>query len=413
MVISLVLVRAMGPAQFGMVSVGFASSLLLDSVFGSAIDMSVFRLAPLFSKSNSAHARQIEKAGILLKIFGGALIMLPLLAFLSPLSSLLFQDASQGGLLLWTFGALIGLLLIRSLQAHFQVEGRYIHYGVSDFSHTILRFGGIGLLLATLNNIMPSQVMQVYFLAALTVTGAGLIFWARPLLLAPFRMEALSELLVPLRSYLPTIVAGTLASRTDMFFVTSFAGVVEAGIYGAAQMFAIIPQLLGSYVGAVFSPKILTMWQEGKLQKMYPRYQGILLLMAIALYGFVWILTGPFGSILFPEAYSRSSTIVLILLPSGLAAMMNFPLTIPLLLYARPKVLLLIDLISIPLLALTYGLALPGRGAAVAAAICSGWAVLRLLFYQGLALRLLHQDPTGAIWLQTESGKQSLGVASS
>jgi len=146
---------------------------------------------------------------------------------------------------------------------------------------------------------------------------------------------------------------------------------------------------------------------------MYPRYQGLLFLLAVVLYGLVWILTGPFGSVLFPAAYGRSSTIVLILLPAGLAAMINFPLTIPILLYTRPRFLMIVDLISIPLLTLTYSLALPGKGAAVAAAICSGWAVLRLLFYQGLALRLLHQDPIGEIWFQTESGRQSLGVASS
>jgi len=413
MVISLVLVRAMGPAQFGMVSVAFASSILLDSIFGSAIDMCVFRLAPLFLKSDSTHARQIEKAGMLLKLGGGILLLLPLLAFLGPLSSLLFQDASQGSLLLWSYGALIGLLLIRSLQAHFQVEGRYVQYGVSDFAYTLLRFGGVGIILVLINNIAPSQVMMVYFLAALTVTVGGLLIWARPLLMAPFRMQALSELLVPLRSYLPTIVAGTLASRTDMFFVTTFVGVAEAGIYGAAQMFAIVPQLLGSYAAAVFSPKILTLWKQGELRRMYPRYQGLLFLLAVVLYGLVWILTGPFGSVLFPAAYGRSSTIVLILLPAGLAAMINFPLTIPILLYTRPRFLMIVDLISIPLLTLTYSLALPGKGAAVAAAICSGWAVLRLLFYQGLALRLLHQDPIGEIWFQTESGRQSLGVASS
>ncbi|MDX2267556.1 MAG: hypothetical protein NW208_05585 [Bryobacter sp.] len=392
----MLLVRVMGPAEFGMVSVGFASSILLDSVLGAAIDMSVFRLAPLYSSENPLRARQIEQAGILLKFGGGLILLVPLLALLSPLSSLLFQDAGQGALLLWTYGALVGLLLIRSLQAHFQVSGRYVLYGVSDLLHTVCRFGGIGFLLFSSNDVAPSQVMAIYFFAALTVTAGGLLFWARPLLTVPFNSGALQELLVPLRSYVPAVVAGTLASRTDMFFVTTFAGVSAAGIYGAAQMFTIIPQLLGSYVGAVFSPKILPWWQAGKLRREYPCYQFLLFLLAIALFGFVWILTGPMGGLFLPEAYQRSSTIVLILLPAGLSAMMNFPLTIPLMLYTRPKVLLLVDILSIPLLALSYALALPGRGAETAAAICSFWAILRLFFYQGFALQILRKDPEGA-----------------
>jgi O-antigen/teichoic acid export membrane protein len=395
--LSLVLVRFLNPSEFGMFSVCLTSVLLLDAVFGSAIDMAIFRLAPLYQESTPVRARQIEKAGLFLKPLASLVLLVPLVLLLPRVSQVLFQDPAHGMLLLAAYGALVGLLIFRSMQVHFQIQRRYVAYGVSDLIHTAARFGTIGLLLV-LGHVTPERILGVYCAAAITVTAVGLVWWARPVWAAPSSLNAARELIGILRWYLPTVVVGSIAGRMDVFFVSSWGGVAEAGIYGVALNFALVPQLLGTYAAAVFSPRILPMWREGKLSEKYLKYQSLLAGIAVVLFLLALLCIGPLGSILLPEAYRRSRTVIVFLLPMGLAALINFPMTIPLLLYTYPKVLLLADLLAIPIAAAAYILAIPGNGATIAAMITSGFALLRLAFYQGLAYRLLRRDPFGTQW---------------
>ncbi|MBM3785483.1 MAG: hypothetical protein FJW30_14045 [Acidobacteria bacterium] len=406
LLLSLVLIRYMGPASFGIVSVSLAAILLLDSIFGSAIDMAIFRLAPLYRMTDPLRARQIEKAGLLLKPAASLLLLGPLLFALPGISQALFQDRSQAAVLLLALGALLGLLMFRSMQVHFQNERRFVAYGVSDLLHTVARFGSIGLLLL-LSTPTPERILAIYFFAAFAVTIFGLFWFTRPVLSAPFSRDAAAELARILAWYLPTVVAGSIASRMDVFFISSFGGVEEAGIFGAAQMFALVPQLFGTYAAAVFSPRVLPMWRAGTLITRYVQVQSLLLGVSVVLFLLVWLGTGTLGAHLLPPKYLRAREVILILLPSGLAALINFPLTIPLLLYTYPRALLAADLLAIPLVALAYFILVPGNGAAMAAAISTSAGFLRLLFYQALAFFLLRNDPHGEAWSLTEAAAQT------
>jgi O-antigen/teichoic acid export membrane protein len=409
LLLSLVLIRFMGPSPFGIVSVCLSCVLLLDSVFGSAIDMAIFRLAPLYRESQPLRSRQIEQAGLLLKPVVCLLMLGPLTILLPALSRLLFQDPSHGLALLMAFGALLGLLMFRSMQVHFQIEHRFAAYGVADVTHTAVRYTALGILLA-LGLATPVSILGCYLASAFLVTAIGLHAWTRPVLAAPFNRSAVGELGSVLKWYLPTVVVGSIASRMDVFFVSSLAGVGEAGIYGVAQMFALVPQLMGTYAAAVYSPRILPMWRAGGLTKTYFRVQTLLVAISAAVYLLTWTAIGPLGSRLLPADYQRAKDVILWLVPSGLAAMINFPLTIPLLLYTHSRLLLAADMVCIALAVFVYYLAVPGHGAAVAAAVTSGIAFLRLLFYQGVAVRLLRRDPEGAHWSGTAEANQYAGA---
>lgn len=411
-VLSLVLVRFLGPEHFGMVSVCLTGVLLLDAVVGSAIDMAIFRLAPLHNLSTPLYARQIEKAGLLIKPLGSLALLLPLAIFAPSLSQLLFQNRDRGLLLLLSFMALVGMLLFRSTQVHFQIERRFLAYGVTDLLHNAARLGSIGLLLAW-GLATPERLMGSYALAAALVTAAGLFWLARPVLAAPFSASATGELLGLLRLYLPTVVVGSISSRMDVFFVSSMASVAQAGIYGAAQMFALVPHLLGTYMSAVFSPRVLPMWRNGQLPASYFRYQTGLIAAAAVLFLLAWMGVGRLGHLLLPEAYQRSVDVILLLLPAGLAALINFPWTIPFLLYVRPKALLMVDCLALPAMAAAFVLVIPAHGAAGAAAATSAFAIGRLAFYQTMVWRILRRDPLGADWSRAAGAPNSMQLAGS
>ena len=398
LLLSMLLVRFLGVDQFGMVSVCLTGVLLLDAIAGAALDMAIFRLAPLRREASPEAARAIEKAGLLIKPAAAAIIMLPLLFAAPTVSSLLFQDPTRASLLLWSALALLGMLLFRSMQVHFQIEGRFEAYGGADLLLTVARFGFIGLLLAS-GLATPERLMAAYGIAGLLVAAAGLLWPARAVLKAAWgpTLAAARELCGLLKWYLATVALGSFASRMDVFFVSSFGNVREAGIYAAAQMFALVPTLLGMYLSVVFSPKVLPMWHDGTLRQTYARYQIFLCALAALMFALCVMALGPLRDLVLPQAYQQSPEVILLLLPTGLASFINFPWTIPLILYTRPKLLLAVDCVAIPAMAVVFAWAIPRWGAVGAAAVSSAFAALRLVFYQDLGWRVLRGVPIAAV----------------
>jgi O-antigen/teichoic acid export membrane protein len=383
-----VLVRFLGPKSFGMLSVCLAAVIVCDSIFGSAIDMSIFRLAPLYRDRNPLAALQIEKAGLVIKPIGALVAILPIAFFGPRLSRALFQTPNGAPLLYLTLVALLGSLLIRSTQVHFQIERRFRLYGVTDLLDTFLCFGTISvLLLAGIRS--PGKILAVYAGVPIIVSAIVLATLARKMALTQVAPEATRALLRTLKWFLVTVIVGSLFSRMDLFFVSAFAGVQEAGIYSAAQIFALLPALMGLYLSAVFSPRVMPLWQEGKLKPIYIRYQAGLAVTALLTYFLSLLLLPRLTSHLLPESFRRSSDVILALLPAGLCSFLSFPWTIPFLLYMRPKLLVVIDCIGLAILAPLYIGIARHAGAVGVAALTSGAMLVRTLIHQWLAWRMV------------------------
>jgi len=385
---SVVLLRFLGPKSFGMLSVCLATVVLCDSIFGSAIDMSIFRLAPLCRGRNPLAALQIQKTGLLIKPVGALIAILPITLFGRKLSQVLFQTPDAAPLLYWTLAALLGSLLIRSTQVHFQIEHRFRLYGVTDLLDTFVCFGSIGILLVA-GVRSPGKILAVYAAVPITVSAIILATLARKMAVTRVGSETTRALLRTLKWFLITVIAGSLLSRMDLFFVSAFAGVREAGIYSAAQIFAMLPALMGLYMSAVFSPRVMPLWQEGKLKPIYLRYQAALVVTAMLIYLLSLLLLTRVTSHILPESFRRSNDVIIALLPAGLCAFLNFPWTIPFLLYLRPKLLLLMDCIGLMILVPLYIEIARHAGAVGVATLTSGAMLVRTLIHQWLAWRML------------------------
>jgi O-antigen/teichoic acid export membrane protein len=319
-------------------------------------------------------------------------LAVPVVVFARPLSVMLFQEAQGESYLALTIAALVGMLALRSAQMHFQVHGRFTPYGVTDLLNTVLRFGGIATLLLL---AVPStwQVLAFFAFAPIAVTVGILLVSARPLISSAFSTAALSELAATVKWYMATAATGTLISRMDIFLVSAIASVSEAGILSAAQAIALVPQLVGTYIAVVFSPRIMPMWQAGTLKPLYQRFQFAISGVALLAFAIAWFAVSGISDLIFPAAFARSGEAILVLLPAGLAALVNFPLTILLVLFLRPKFLLVMDCVLLPLLVATYLWVIPRYGAIGAAAVTSVSALLKTGIMQTLAWRLLSSQP--------------------
>jgi len=393
---NILLLRYLGPKSFGAVAVCLATVMLCDSVFGSAIDMSIFRLAPLYRLNDPITALQIQKMGLLIKPAGALLAAVPIALFAPQLSLALFQTRENSSLLYLTLAALLGTLLIRSAQVHFQIEREFRPYGLTDLANNGFCFGLLGALLAA-RIYAAGTILAVYAFVPILLSAAILATRARPIVLVPASSVALVVLSRTLKWFLPTVIVGSVLSRMDLFFVSGFSGVNEAGIYSAAQIFALLPALLGLYMSAVFSPRVMHLWREGTLKPIYFRYQIGLATVAVLGYLLSAVFLNQVTAFLLPESFRRSNEVILALLPVGLCAFLSFPWTIPLLLYLRPKVMLVMD--SLAVLALTPAFVVVARhgGAFGVAKLTSVVMIVRASVHQWLAWQTLNfrsTDPT-------------------
>lgn len=400
-VLNLFLLRYFGPVQFGAVSVCLTAILFCDAFLGSATDLGILRLCPSYVSSGELlRSLQIQQAGLFLKPIAVGALMIPIVAASGPLSLLLFQNRGQANLVVLTMLALLSILLLRSVQTYFQVQHRFNWYGGADLVHNSLRYGVVAAALIA-GSATPARLLATYALAPLVVCIGLLVSAARDLLRTRANLNAAKELCRILLWFIPTALVGGLTTRMDVFFVSSLAGVAEAGIFTAAQAMVMPAQLLGAYLAVVFGPRIMPQFENGSLGSFYRRFQGAAMLLSAACYvmvlvGITWI-----APILFPPVFQRSVPVLLILLPAALAAFINFPLTVSLLLFLKPKLVLAIDAMAVPILCSAYSWAIPRHGALGAAFVTTSYALVKTIFLQVTAWRLLALPKPG---VDTKSG---------
>src|SRR5262245_45935635 len=135
LLLQLAMVRYFAPQQFGIFSICVTAVVLVDGIVGGAVDMGILRLAPLHVSSTPGYSLEIQRAGLLLKPLVMAVIFLPLGLAAGPLSRALFQQSNYAHMIWLTALALLGLMLLRSAQIFFQVQLKFLGYGLADLLH--------------------------------------------------------------------------------------------------------------------------------------------------------------------------------------------------------------------------------------------------------------------------------------
>ncbi len=391
LIFNLIALRYLGPEQFGVLAVCVMAIILSDAILGAAIDMAILRLAPLYQISNPEYSLQVQQAGLLLKPLGAAVCGIVVFLFSRPICHVLFQREGEEKLLYLTLLAVLGLLLLRSAQMQFQVNRRFIGYGSADLLHHLVKFGGISAQLFW-GWVSPAAILSYYAIGPCAVAIVVLCTFGQRLLTVQVSLQAVSELLGVTKWYLLTIGLSTIVSRMDIFLVSAYASVREAGIFSAGQVVALVPQLIGTYLAVVFSPRVMPLWRAGSLFSFYRRFQFSIAVVCIAIYLAAWMGIHTLGGILFPASFSRSSLVILVLLPGALAALANFPLTVSFLLFAKPKFIFLLECITLPLMLGIYTQVIPRYGAVGAAAVTTSFALLKIACMQVAAWKWTQSD---------------------
>jgi O-antigen/teichoic acid export membrane protein len=389
--IGLVLMRFMAPAEFGLLSLCLSALLMMDGLLGSAFDLATVRIATNSGEGDCTTSYQAQESCIALKIGAVSIAAVLLISFHRLLLLAFFKGYGNVPLMLTLLSG-CAVLLLRSAQIHFQLEKRFSAYGLIDLGHSGLKILGVGYLIATAK-LTPTYVMVVYFVAPLTLVLLWAIRNGREILSnAVFSFAMTRQMFGQARWYLLTFGIGTLVARGDLWLVAHYTNMHTAGMYSAAQLLALIPPMIGTYLSVVVSPRIMPLFNSGKLLAFTGRVQSSLLLLSLVGYVMALMLLPRFSGLL-PPKFHEALPVLFILLPGSLAGFVCFPLTLTTLMFLRPRFLVFLDAATVPIILVAYSLLVPRFGVIGAAWISSSVAMGRALIVQLVVLLLIRHAP--------------------
>jgi O-antigen/teichoic acid export membrane protein len=385
--INILLLRFFGPEQFGLYAVCMNGVLLSDAILGSAVDLGVLRMASAKRVHAPEFALAVQKAGLYLK--AGAVVIVSVLLVISArvIQREIFHRPNTFHLIGLSCFAALGLMLLRSAQTNLQIEQRFILYGLLETLQTGVKYGSVAVLLF-LWSAAPGGVLFFSALGPLLGFSLWLFLTGKRFReAAPVTVEHFRTLANIAKWFALTFGLGTLISRLDIIFVSTWSTIAEAGIFGAAQVFAFIPQLLGTYLAIVYGPRVMPYLQDGKFSGFFRQFQVRIFLVSLMVCAAAFPILNLFGRWLLPGRFVAAEGVILVLLPGALAGLATFPVTITFLMFVRPRFLFTMDCTVLPVVILLYAYAIPRYGAIGAAWVTSSSCVTRAVVAQFTAWR--------------------------
>jgi O-antigen/teichoic acid export membrane protein len=401
MSLNIALMRWVGPDDYGVYSLCIASlSLLSEGLFGAAIDMGVIRFAPLHLELEPERAIEIERSALRLKLLIVAIVSSGLMLLSHPLSRLAFHQDGQWHLIGITCVAALGSLTLSSALLHYQIRGRFLRYGMLDTLHILVKFGSVTLVIlyaeSTQQPLSISYVIGCFaagpFVACLWFVATNQRQWKLPrrMSLDPNH----SELLQFIKWFFLTLLVSSLVSRIDVFTLSGLSSIEDVGLYAAGQTIASIPLLLGYYLSVVLSPKVMPMYAAGTLRSLLIRVQSLLFCVAVCSFLLFYFVRSTVVEPTLPASFAASADVIYLLLPSTLAGMTSFPLVVPLLMFVRPRFLVMMELVMLPVQLASYFIVIPVYGATGAAVCTTLFGIVKTAIAQREAFRCAQHAST-------------------
>jgi O-antigen/teichoic acid export membrane protein len=381
-------IRHLDPATYGAFGLCLTCLVIFESFVGSALDLGVLREAPLLRGGGTLGLSSLERSALVIKL-GVGIVLLAIVALCGDwLSALVFHQREGRSI----FAALViagtGVLLVRSVQVSFQVSQRFRLFGATDLAHTWLRVMLVcGLISA--GGASVASLMVAYAVAAVAVaTGFGILLLKDILNVSWVNLAECRKLAKYGSGVLVVGALGTILDSGDMFSLAVLSTPEEMGIYKAGLIIALLPELFGTYLAQVFSPRIMTYCKDGVFYRFFMKLQiGAFTASAVILVTGL-LLTRPIISVLFPDRYGASIAIVMILLPAGIAGLIAFPVVVNFLAFFALRKLFVVDCIMVPFVVVAYYYAAKGGGAHAVAGVTSISRLIKAITLHIITVRI-------------------------
>jgi O-antigen/teichoic acid export membrane protein len=270
------------------------------------------------------------------------------------------------------------VLLLRSVQTHFQVEGKFNAYGKLELLHFFAKFTGIAICIAS-GHANPGMILAFYAVAPLGIVtlffafSGKRFFYGREMISVPLLMELLRFV----KWFLIVNGISVVIVYLPNLLITRLANLREVGIYSAGQTLASVFPLLGAYLAILLSPRIMTYCRQGRYYSLFLTAQKLLSAGAVSIFLFFFFYFDFISRKLLPSHYAGSKAVFMVLLPSALCWLVAMPLNVNFLLFVRPKFIVIMEGAIFPLLLVSYYWFVPAHGALGAAWVTTIFGMIR------------------------------------
>ena len=406
-VVNMWAVRHLEPGAYGVFAFCSACLLLFDGLVCSALDLGVMR-RDAAQRQGTRGFTPVERSAIAMKVLVAAVCIGAALLIGEQVGWIAFER--PGGRWLFTLAALggSGLLVLHSIQVHFQVTQRFRGYGGVELAHTLARLGLVAAAIVS-GIVSPITMLAAYALAPALVSAAFAgWFWRRrgtEPWLAGDEVRSLSSFA---GTALLSLGLGAIIGRLDLFVLGFLSTPAEMGIYGAALIVALIPEFLGFYLAPVLTPRIGIYLQQRRFTQLMWRCQLALGAAYVVLLFGGLLLVGPVMAAVLPLEYTASIDVVQVLLPGTLTGLFLFPLTFNFVLLSSPRTLILIDCLTLPLLVVAYAVMARQSGALGVAWATSIYKIAKAIVVQLIAAHEARQaDLRGSSQAELATGSSA------
>lgn len=359
---NIIIVRLLGPAEYGIYSTGMAMILVLTGTMGESLDFGVLKFIPLYLKQEENKARQIVNATFKLKLLSGLFLFLLSVLFDADIARLLFKNTDLRQTVRVAVFGVIGIFMLKSVTSYLQASERFHAYLVVELSHILLKFGAI-LALFYIGMLTPFSALAVFAMASFIIFFSA--NWLMPegcLRIGGIDKEALSTVIHFTKWVILSSGVAAMHARLDIFMLGLLRGSEDVGIYSAAITLGMIPELLGSFVIIFLYPKIMPLYERGvlkdhlvtSLKYSVPACMGAIVVA-------IW-LADPVIRIFYTEKYLASIPLLRVIVVRYIFWWLSGPLAAPFLSMLRPRLILCINVIVFLFLLVGNALVIPLYG---------------------------------------------------
>lgn len=382
--LTVVVSRHLGPAEFGLFSVALAFLVLVAGLMDFGVNTALVRFVSLALKQ-----KQLEKTRRILSIAWRFKLVLGTAVFCSswwlarPLALIIFRQADLIRPLQLALMGVAGILLLEfavaTLQAYQWFARRFLVNLVIGLGRLVIVSALVYAGRGDLNRILAWYVFWPW-----AGVAASLFFIPPGFIVARWERSAARELFHFSKWLMLAGLATILFNRLDVFMLTSLAGAGEAGIYAAAYRLASLLLLLSGALGTMLLPKVAALTTGEQIKRYLGRVASYLtFIVALCLPLFWW--GGAIVGWFYGPAYARSAAVFPVLLLAFILVLIAAPVNIIIYALNRPQILVLLAGGELVISFTGNYLLIPGWGAAGAA-----WALLAVrIFTLGFLLTYL------------------------
>ncbi len=275
LITSIMVVRVLGPSDFGAFALCIAYVKLFASFLGDALDNAVVRQAPVYLVEDRPRAIGLIQSSFSLRLVAGLLLFAVTLVFAPQVAPNFFGETASPSLLIVASLGILGDLLMRSALSYFQSSKSFGRLLAVEFVVQAGRFGLVaGVALA--GQLDASKAVSIFVGVPFVAFAIGVMLAPRDLFVP--QPSGRSEMRSVLHYSKWMVLAGAAAAvceRLDLFLLGHFRGLEDTGIYAAALLLATVPEIIEGGIGTVLNPRIVEENSAGRfraLQRIYLRW---------------------------------------------------------------------------------------------------------------------------------------------